>query len=109
MSEQGRMPVGEWIEIQDYMTGFDCWVQVKVKYIGDSISVCIDEDNKEIAIRPPVNWRYHVDKEQQKRDEILESWRRLSLDNAHDSESSTAHIGSFINMLIDNGYVEVEK
>lgn len=106
--EQGRMPVG--VDIEIYCSIEHEWFNVTCMAVGDeSAFVRFCDDGHETTISKNTTWRYPIDPEQQKRDDIMEAWRRMSIDFAHDTEKSMVHAGTFIDMLFNKGFVEVEK
>lgn len=49
----------------------------------------------------PNGFRPLPDPEQQRRNELLEAWKRQSLDNAHDTEASVLTVGEMIDFIVE--------
>lgn len=111
MSEQGRIPVGEWIEIRstECMKGF-VWTKFKFKFFGEKIAIAETENLDECWVHyNNLVWRYPPDPKKELFNKMISEWKSESLENAYDTKDSLVSIEYMFNWLVENGYIEVDK
>ena len=106
MSIEEHMPIGEWIEAYD--DGLDEWKLIRIMAIGKTHVFAEDSDTDDVTLPKDTKWRHPINPIKQKRDEIMDVWRRQSLDDAYDNEHSFVSIGRFIDFLIQHDFISVE-
>jgi hypothetical protein len=105
-----KMPVGEWIEIKNYVVRDNpIWSKCKFKFIGNSLAILEKENGDEFYIQwRGIEWRYTENPVRKLREKMLDDWRGQGVDYAYDDDHSVACIGQYFDWLIKNGYIEVK-